>query len=358
MAFIRRYFWCAVWGVAPVAAAAVALSMLKRAGSDVVPKQQHDSASVITFESLRHDFGRIAENRNFSCAFRFKNNSNAVIHITELRPSCGCIASSAEETGYAPGEYGNIKVDFTTEGMRAPEDIRKSVTVTFDPGSIKARLLLCGTVVPPVVAEPTSLSLSNALGREERVLIIRGTISPSLFRTVDLRSTEEALLVRPGARDDETAEFFVRLRAGRRADESLIGLYVIARRENGIEESLQQIACRTLGPKVTPRAFVLAVPRDTSKRGADAQRRSFVVRGENDEFLSVDELSVRPSELARCLEWTVGDEAMSFLLSVTNSPASPTTGVVEVKCHYPERSGADTVQSIVCVPVRIRPIPD
>jgi len=76
--------------------------------------------------------------------FKFKNNSNAPVVVTDAHPSCGCTTPTWTKTPVMPGESGEVKASYGTDGR--PGYFQKSVKVTFDNGTV-TDLLISGTVV-------------------------------------------------------------------------------------------------------------------------------------------------------------------------------------------------------------------
>lgn len=91
-----------------------------------------------------HDFGTIKMGPAAEVTFKFKNNSNAPVVVTDAHPSCGCTTPTWTKTPVMPGETGEVKASYGTDGR--PGYFQKSVKVTFDNGSV-TDLLISGTVV-------------------------------------------------------------------------------------------------------------------------------------------------------------------------------------------------------------------
>jgi len=80
---------------------------------------------------------------NADVVFKFKNNTKAPVVITGARPSCGCTTPTWTKTPVMPGEEGEVKASYGTEGR--PGYFQKSVKVTFDNGEV-TNLTISGTV--------------------------------------------------------------------------------------------------------------------------------------------------------------------------------------------------------------------
>ena len=97
----------------------------------------------ITWSAKSHDFGTIKMGPPAEVTFKFKNNTTAPLVITDAHPSCGCTTPTWTKTPIMPGESGEVKASYGTEGR--PGYFSKSVKVTFDNGST-TDLAISGTV--------------------------------------------------------------------------------------------------------------------------------------------------------------------------------------------------------------------
>lgn len=85
------------------------------------------------FEETSVDFGVIASGSLVSTVFHFENSGERALHITEVRPSCGCTIPGYTEESVGPGESGVVHVDYDSRGRHGW--FRHSVVVLFDDGS-------------------------------------------------------------------------------------------------------------------------------------------------------------------------------------------------------------------------------
>lgn len=97
----------------------------------------------IKWSTKSHDFGPIKMGPPAEVTFKFKNNTSAPVVITDAHPSCGCTTPTWTKTPIMPGESGEVKASYGTEGR--PGYFSKSVKVTFDNGST-TDLAISGTV--------------------------------------------------------------------------------------------------------------------------------------------------------------------------------------------------------------------
>jgi Protein of unknown function (DUF1573) len=59
----------------------------------------------------------------------FTNTGKASISVVDIKPSCGCVATSLEKFDYAPGESGKIKVTFDLGMEKLPTVLQLQVHV-------------------------------------------------------------------------------------------------------------------------------------------------------------------------------------------------------------------------------------
>jgi len=79
------------------------------------------------FETTKHDFGTLKEGDPAEYTFAFKNNGQAPLVISAVRPSCGCTVPEHSKEPIAPGASGFVKVKFDTNGKSNVQN--KTVTV-------------------------------------------------------------------------------------------------------------------------------------------------------------------------------------------------------------------------------------
>lgn len=116
-------------------------------------------APAITFDSFHHDFGRITPDRKVSAKYRVSNTGNAVLSITQVRPSCGCTATVLGKWSINPGESTELEATFDPHGQRGI--VRKSMEVFCnDPKSPTVTLTLEAEVVQEVMPSQEAVYFS------------------------------------------------------------------------------------------------------------------------------------------------------------------------------------------------------
>ena len=82
---------------------------------------------VMSFEKSEHDFGTIEQGAAQETVFKFTNTGNAPLIITDAKSSCGCTVPNPPKEPIAPGESGELKVNFNGSGQN---QVTKTITVT------------------------------------------------------------------------------------------------------------------------------------------------------------------------------------------------------------------------------------
>jgi hypothetical protein len=118
-------------------------------------------APVIHFDTFHHDFGQITPDRKVSTKFHVTNTGNAVLSITQVRPSCGCTATVLGKWSIAPGESTDLEATFDPHGQRGT--VRKSMEVVCnDPKTPRVTLTFEANVVQDIMPSVDALYLVAA----------------------------------------------------------------------------------------------------------------------------------------------------------------------------------------------------
>lgn len=70
--------------------------------------------TTIAFEDTKHSFGTITDGEVVRHAYKFKNVGNSPLIISNAVASCGCTVPSYPKKPIAPGEEGEIVVEFNS----------------------------------------------------------------------------------------------------------------------------------------------------------------------------------------------------------------------------------------------------
>jgi len=104
-----------------------------------------EANSQIKFQTESIDYGSIEKGSTGLRVFMFENKGDAPLVITNVKSSCGCTIPKKPEAPIAPGEKGEIQVNYDTNRLGV---FRKTITVsTNDPTSPIVALKIGGTVL-------------------------------------------------------------------------------------------------------------------------------------------------------------------------------------------------------------------
>ncbi|MCL6258675.1 DUF1573 domain-containing protein [Aquiflexum sp. TKW24L] len=109
------------------------------------------------FSEMEYDFGTINEGKVVEHSFKFINEGQAPLVISNITASCGCTSPDWTKTPVKPGEEGFVKVVFNSTaktGTQAP-----TVTIQANTNPNVTRLRLKGNVTPKLAS-----SSPNQLG--------------------------------------------------------------------------------------------------------------------------------------------------------------------------------------------------
>lgn len=80
-------------------------------------------------DGVEHDFGLVRSGRTVEHRFVFENISTEAIALETVRTECGCTAADWSEEPIAPGQRGEVRIDFHAD-RSGP--FRKKIKVYFD----------------------------------------------------------------------------------------------------------------------------------------------------------------------------------------------------------------------------------
>ena len=110
-------------------------------------KHNNKPQAEITFDKTEHDFGRLLQGEMVSYTFKFTNTGNAPLVISAVNKSCGCTASEYTKQPIAPGEGGQIKISYDSNGHNGFQS--KSITVVTNTNPAATMLRIKAEVVKP-----------------------------------------------------------------------------------------------------------------------------------------------------------------------------------------------------------------
>ena len=88
----------------------------KEATSNVNAPRDSTQLTTVQWLDSSKDFGKIQEGQRLEVAFRFRNTGDKPLVIERVQPSCGCTVAEQPKEPIAPGQEGQIKASFNSEG--------------------------------------------------------------------------------------------------------------------------------------------------------------------------------------------------------------------------------------------------
>lgn len=92
------------------------------------------------------DFGTVTEGEIVAHTFTFTNTGNEPLIISDAKGSCGCTVPSKPTAPIAPGEEGEITVQFNSKNKKGARN--QKVTITANTNPAQTFIYLTGTVNP------------------------------------------------------------------------------------------------------------------------------------------------------------------------------------------------------------------
>ncbi len=99
---------------------------------------------IIEFDTMEYDFGTIVEGAVIDGVFKVTNKGKVDLIISKVQPSCGCTTPDWTKDPIRPGETGEIKFSFNSNGRVGKQN--KSITVVSNTEKMTEIIRLTGTV--------------------------------------------------------------------------------------------------------------------------------------------------------------------------------------------------------------------
>lgn len=135
-------------------AATAAANNTQPAATPAAPKkpgyQQKAEAMAKTnveFATEEHDFGQVKDGDIVRHTFKFTNSGSNPLVVQRAKASCGCTVPTWTKEPIAPGETGEIAVEFNSKNKAGMQTKTITVTGNFD-GNINKVLRIKGEVLP------------------------------------------------------------------------------------------------------------------------------------------------------------------------------------------------------------------
>jgi hypothetical protein len=133
--------------------------------ANAAPAQKEESTVAppsnarIKFDAPSHDFGKIGPETNNACKFKFTNVGKDVLKIDRLQGTCKCTVPDLQKKEYAPGESGEITVDFHSPKFQG-ETSQHVMVFSNDSNDPRVELEIKAYVQVQVQVTPDTMGLS------------------------------------------------------------------------------------------------------------------------------------------------------------------------------------------------------
>lgn len=129
----------------------------------------------ISFEKLKHDFGKIQEEKGKAgYRFGFVNTGSIPLIINEVTASCGCTTPQWSREPVLPGAKGFIEVAYDPKGRPGP--FNKTITVKSNASQPVVTLTIVGDVVATPKAPEEEFKMSLGVLKVKNTHIGLGTV--------------------------------------------------------------------------------------------------------------------------------------------------------------------------------------
>lgn len=117
-------------------------------GEQEITTANVESTTTIEFENDVYDFGSITQGEKVNHTFNFTNTGESDLVIVSAKGSCGCTVPEWPKEPIAPGQMGEIKVVFNSEGKKGKQHKRVSIVANTEPAT--SAVTLKGDVIVSV----------------------------------------------------------------------------------------------------------------------------------------------------------------------------------------------------------------
>lgn len=118
------------------------------------------AAPQLVMERISYDFGVIRQGDKIEQVFRFHNKGDQVLQLSNLRSSCGCTAALLTAQRIAPGEIGELRLNFDSSGFSGT--VNKIVQMdTNDPLHPRVTVNIHGNIKVDLRVSPERIRLQN-----------------------------------------------------------------------------------------------------------------------------------------------------------------------------------------------------
>ena len=114
--------------------------------SDTLVNEAAMAGGKIEFTEPIFDFGQVKEGEVVEQVYAYTNMGTAPVILSQVSASCGCTTPSYTQTPVLPGQSGEIKVSFDSNGQVGKQ--QKIVTIVSNADNKVATIQLRGEVLP------------------------------------------------------------------------------------------------------------------------------------------------------------------------------------------------------------------
>jgi hypothetical protein len=133
--------------------------------------------------------GEVRSGISLSHRFSFVNRGSDMVEVTDVRPSCGCLAPKLAHRRLQPGDSGELLLEINTLTQPAGANNWR-VTIRYTSGGVEQELPLyvSARLVTEISVEPPSLAIYTASSIRHEITVIDRRTEPLIVRTVQTSS--------------------------------------------------------------------------------------------------------------------------------------------------------------------------
>ncbi len=133
--------------------------------------------------------GEVRSGVPLSHRFVFVNRGRETVEVTDVRPSCGCLAPKLEQRRFRPGESGTLLLEVNTLTQPAGANSwRTTIHYKTDGVEHELPLYVCARVVMEISVEPPSLAIYTDTSISHEITVIDRRTEPLIVRAVSASS--------------------------------------------------------------------------------------------------------------------------------------------------------------------------
>lgn len=162
------------------------------------PVDPNAPASQIQFEKTAIDFGDINDDKPAIYDFKFTNTGKGMLAIQSVQGSCGCTVPALQKREYAPGESGQIHVEYNPHNRRGKQHTNVTVTSN-DPKNPQLKLDINSNVIPQIQIDPPIVNFGQIdRGHESVQTVTVSSRNPDL-KVLEVTSNNASMTATLGA---------------------------------------------------------------------------------------------------------------------------------------------------------------